>query len=142
MEILYQKINKGKRFAGYASVFNVTDKCNDRILPGAFSKSILLNNNLKLLWEHNPLHIIGEVKVKEDKRGLYVNGTIDMDFVYAFNAYNAIKNMDINHMSIGYKTLDCYKRGRIRYIKKVELCEISLVSRPANVSAKIYRLEH
>ena len=45
-------------FSGYASVFNIVDKQNDLILPGAFKKN-LSKNKIKLLWQHNPGEPIG-----------------------------------------------------------------------------------
>ena len=126
-------------FSGYASVFNVKDSYNDCILPKAFSKSLFYSNKLEVLWEHDPKKVIGIAKVIEDKHGLYVEGNIFLDAPYAKNAYNFINQNQLNHMSIGYKTNSYYKKNGVRYIKEIDLKEISLVINPANRGAKIYR---
>jgi phage head maturation protease len=44
-----KSIEENGVFSGYASVFNIVDKQNDLILPGAFKKK-LSKNKIKLLW--------------------------------------------------------------------------------------------
>jgi HK97 family phage prohead protease len=53
-----KSIEENGVFSGYASVFNIVDKQNDLILPGAFKKN-LSKNKIKLLWQHNPGEPIG-----------------------------------------------------------------------------------
>ncbi|NEV49217.1 hypothetical protein EUZ93_01680 [Wolbachia pipientis] len=57
-----KSIGENGVFSGYASVFNIVDKQNDLILPGAFKEN-LNRNKIKLLWQHNP----GEPIRKEKK---------------------------------------------------------------------------
>ena len=46
-------------FEGYASVFNVVDKVNDKIAPGAFRESLARHRDQghlpPLLWQHDHL---------------------------------------------------------------------------------------
>jgi HK97 family phage prohead protease len=71
----------------YAAVFNVIDEGNDRILPGAFKRTIhnakdrAVSRNKKylipMLWQHNPNEVIGGwYAMEEDAYGLLCKGDI------------------------------------------------------------------
>lgn len=67
-----KSIEENGVFSGYASVFNIVDKQNDLILPGAF-KSNLNKSQIKLLWQHNPSEPIGNITdICENDIGLYI----------------------------------------------------------------------
>ncbi|MCX3065366.1 HK97 family phage prohead protease [Wolbachia endosymbiont of Drosophila pseudotakahashii] len=55
-----KSIGENGVFSGYASVFNIIDKQNDLILPGAFKEN-LNRNKIKLLWQDNPDEPIGSI---------------------------------------------------------------------------------
>jgi len=68
-------------FEGYASVFNVTDKVNDRILPGAFKASLELFRKEgrlpPLLWQHDSKEPVGSLlEIYEDSHGLFIKGEL------------------------------------------------------------------
>lgn len=131
-------------FSGYASIFNVMDEQGDRVLPGAFVHS--LNNWQqaksfpKMLWQHDPSEPIGKwLKMEEDHRGLYVEGQIILDLQKGREAYALMKNGVIEGLSIGYHVIESQK-GHIpgeRFLSKVNLVEVSLVTFAANQAAKI-----
>lgn len=89
------------------------------------AKSLLYANKVNFLWEHDLKKIIGMAKAKEDRYGLYIEGTIFLNLPHAKNVYELIDLMKINHMSIGYRVNNYYRKMGLRYIKEVELCEIS-----------------
>ena len=127
-------------FSGYASIFNLQDKQRDIILKGAFKKTLAKNTRFYLLWEHDPRKIIGTVKANEDMRGLFVNGNIDLLSTHSILAYELLKNMSVNHMSIGYQVVNYYIKNNVRYIKELILHEVSIVQYPSNSGAKVYTL--
>ena len=127
-------------FSGYASVFNVVDKQNHIILPGAFSSAVKNFHKVKLLWQHNSAEPIGNItSMVENNIGLYITANLLLDLQKGKEAYLMIKNGIINALSIGYTVIDDYidVRTGIRILKKISLWEISLVTFPANTHSKI-----
>lgn len=138
---------------GYASTYDI-DSGNDRILKGAFIKTIqdrffnqkALNgkSKIKVLWQHNTEDLIGSIlDLKEDSNGLFCRIQLFKDpvFVSAEKAYRLAKYGEIDSFSIGYKPTswdyeeddsDC----RIRVIKELKLYEISVVTFPMNEKAE------
>ena len=123
-------------FQGYASVFNVVDYAGDVILPGAFSGRNY--KNIKLLWQHEYKTPIGMVDdMYEDEKGLFVDGRIFLALEKGREAHILIQNQVTDHLSIGYEAIDWYYKGNIRYITKLNLWEVSVVTFPANKLAEI-----
>ena len=123
-------------FQGYASVFNMVDYAGDVILPGAFSWRSC--KNIKLLWQHEHRTPIGMVdNMYEDEKGLFVDGRIFLALKKGREAHILIQNQVTDHLSIGYEAVDWYYKGNIRYITKLNLWEISVVTFPANKLAEI-----
>lgn len=135
-------------FSGYASVFNELDDQGDRVLKGAFQASLarwILKGQLpKMLWQHDPEQPIGIWhRIWEDQKGLYVEGQLLLDIQKGREAYALLKGGVLDSLSIGYQVVEAEK-GTIsgeRRLKKVNLFEISLVTFPANGSAKITRVK-
>lgn len=131
--------NEGQ-FSGYASLFQNTDSQGDRVLKGAFQKSLRENAPPKMLWQHDVKEPIGQWHlVKEDDRGLYVEGQLLLDLQKGREAYSLLKKGILDGLSIGcaIKEANYSKTDGTRELKAVELLEISLVTFPANEAAKI-----
>jgi len=131
-------------FAGYASVFGNMDSQKDIVLKGAFKSSIAAKSGIKLLWQHQPDEPIGVInKMAEDEYGLYMEGQLLLDVQKAREAYSLLKSGAINGLSIGYMPTDYstdYESG-VRFLKQVELWEVSLVTFPANPQAVVSSLK-
>lgn len=117
------------RFSGYASIFGVVDSYGDVVMPGAFKKTLKEQKHFPLLWSHNIMEPIGIVSGHEDKRGLAVNGELNLDVQRAREVRSLMKQESINGLSIGYQTLDESRDREIsaRQIKEAKLWEISPV---------------
>ncbi|MBM3617643.1 MAG: HK97 family phage prohead protease [Alphaproteobacteria bacterium] len=132
-------------FAGYASVFGVVDNQNDMMLEGAFAATLLDGkHNVKLLWQHNMDEPIGVFTLlREDARGLYVEGRLLLEVQRAKEAHALLKAGAIAGLSIGYVPV----RYRIdpltgvRLLEEVALYEISLVTFPANAEANVHAVK-
>jgi HK97 family phage prohead protease len=123
-------------FQGYASTFHVLDYAGDVILPCAFSWKTY--KDTKLLWQHDYKAPIGIIDtIYEDASGLYVEGRIFLELTQGKEAYILIQNGVTNHLSIGYEVLDFYMEDGVRYITKINLWEVSVVTFPANKFAGI-----
>lgn len=131
---------KDGKIKGYASTYDV-DHANDRIMPGAFKKS-LSQWEQKARWpllylEHDPEDPIGFFhEVTEDTKGLFVLGKLLLELESAKKAQKAIMRGKTG-LSIGFYVFKSHKQRGIRYISELGLKEISLVSDPCNPQAQI-----
>ena len=126
-------------FSGYGSVFGVIDSYKEVVAPGAFSES-LSQRTPALLWQHRSGEPIGVYSaLREDQTGLYVEGKLALKTARGAEAYELLKMGAISGLSIGFMTReDSYDRVTdVRTLKKVDLWEVSLVTFPANESARI-----
>lgn len=133
---------EGGEFEGYGSVFNEIDSYGDQIVPGAFTNSLADHKSRgtlpAMLWQHDPYRPIGAyTEMKEDSRGLWVKGKLALDTQFGREAHSLLKMGALNGMSIGYRTREADKDNGIRTMREVELWEVSLVTFPANKSARV-----
>ncbi|WCR58391.1 HK97 family phage prohead protease [Wolbachia endosymbiont of Ctenocephalides felis wCfeJ] len=138
-----KNIGENGVFSGYASVFNIVDKQNDLISPGAFKES-LNKDKIKLLWQHNPSEPIGDIiELYENDIGLYITARLLLGIQKAEEAYLMLKTGVINGLSIGYMPIkyDIDHESGARVLKQVELWEISLVTFPANLAAQVVNVK-
>ena len=128
-------------FAGYASVFHIVDSQRDVIEPGAFVASLKMRKTpLQLLWQHQWESPIGMVEsIFEDGNGLYMKGKLLMEVAQAREAHALLKAGVIRGLSIGYsvKRAERDLQTGVRYLKQVDLWEISIVTQPANEAAQV-----
>lgn len=129
-------------FAGYASLFNITDSQNDCIERGAFTGSLSskTKGDIKLLWQHRMDEPIGHItNLFEDERGLYLEAQLLLSVKRAQEAYDLIKSGVLKGLSIGYRPtdVDYHAKSGVRRIKQLDLYEVSLVTFPANEAANI-----
>lgn len=127
---------------GYGAIFNNVDEYGDRIVPGAFGKSLLratANGSLPLmLWNHKSDEPIGVwSEMVEDKKGLKVKGQLVMDVPRAAQTYALLKAGAMRGLSIGYRTISDSHDGNVRLLKEIDLWEVSPVTFPANAKATI-----
>jgi len=127
---------------GYASVYGVVDRQNERTMPGAFAKAVAGPRKIKLLWQHKFDRPIGKVtKLWEDERGLRFRGKLNLKTDWGRNAYEALLAGDLDSNSIGYNEI----KGKnainvddgVKDLYELELHEISVVSFPSNEAATV-----
>jgi HK97 family phage prohead protease len=120
---------------GYANT-STKDRVGDVVLPSAFEKTLktYLSNPVMLL-NHDWNDVIGRcISAEITDKGLFIRARIsdtrmDIKTLIAEKCYST--------MSIGYNELDAdYDEStKTKYIKELELLEISVVSVPANTEA-------
>lgn len=136
------RINTKGRFQGYASLFGVMDLGRDIVLPGAFRDSLERRGALgiKQLWQHDPSQPIGIwVEIREDKKGLFVKGKLNLAIPRAQHLHSLISHGALDGLSIGYRT-EIDRRDPAtgaRWLEKIDLWEISLVTFPLLPQARI-----
>lgn len=134
--------------AGYASTFGNVDQGGDKVIRGAFKEALekakAQDRLIPMLWQHNQDEPIGVWdEIVEDRKGLRVKGRLLVDFdPLAQRAYGHVKAGSIGGMSIGYRpepggiTEDPKVRG-VYQLTKLDLREVSLVTMPMNIQARI-----
>lgn len=136
-----ENVDKDERIiSGYASTWDV-DQGNDKILRGAFSKTLSTNaDRVKVLWQHQSDTPIGKPRVmREDDRGLYVESFIARTSK-GDEALELAKEGIIDSMSIGFTLraddVEQDEEG-VRMIRSLNLMEYSLVTWAMNEAAVI-----
>jgi HK97 family phage prohead protease len=141
-----KQIAEDGEFDGYASVFGERDSGNDVMMPGAFMESLARYpaERVKLLWQHRPDEPLGRfLEMREDARGLYCRGRLNLKIGRAAEAHELMKDGAVDGLSIGYRTEkeDVDRALGVRRLVKVELREVSLVTFPMNESARVTRVK-
>lgn len=136
--------NNAGKFSGYGAVFNNTDLGNDIILPGAFKEVRKTSDGkVRIALNHNLQTLVGKASFRQDDRGLYLDGEINMDVSYAKDAYHLMKDGTLDGMSVGFNILqggsDFQEQDDelVRVISKAELWEVSIVPFGMNPEALI-----
>lgn len=135
-------------FKGYASVFNTEDAHGDVVCKGAFLRTLLHWRQKgvgvwpKMLWQHAQDQVIGVwTDMREDDKGLYVEGKLLLEVEKAREAYALLREKAVDGLSIGF----CPKRSAagvfndrtVNFLREVDLMEVSLVTFAANEEARI-----
>lgn len=106
-------------FEALVSVFGNTDSVGDRVMPGAFAKSLAewqeRGKPIPVIWTHshsNAFDYIGEVLEAEERRGegLWIKGRLDIDpdleNANARQVYRLLKGGRIDNWSFAYDVQD------------------------------------
>lgn len=134
--------------AGYGNVFLLQDLHGDVVERGVFKESLSKNQSSiimpKMLYEHNEKHCCGVwIDANEDDYGLKMKGVV---FKSEKEIIQNILNGKVSGLSIGFYLLESHMKNDVRYITKLKLKEVSLVSRPANQYSRFvprdHRVEH
>lgn len=118
-------------FSGHLAVFNNVDDGGDKILPGAFDKTLAERGSrpLPILWMHDRLDPLGVfTNLQPDSKGLFVEGQLNMDVQSAREKHALAKQGAIDGMSIGYRVEDggAHMEGKVRALTELYLGEGSL----------------
>lgn len=138
-------LKEGGEFEGYGSTFGgKPDSYGDIVAPGAFTDSLAAHRAAgtmpKMFWQHDSREPIGKwLEASEDSKGLLLKGKLNMGVQRAREAYELLKEGDIDGLSIGYriKEYSVDTETNVWTLEKVDLREVSVVSIGANESATI-----
>lgn len=142
----------GRRYIeGYFSVFNqpyeVFPGWIEEIAPGAFSRTLRENKDVKVLWNHNSDIVLGSTinrtaALREDNVGLFGSNEINEDDQEAKNGYARVARGDVRGCSFGFEIKTMEERwddeGNYRTrITDVDLYEVSPCTFPAYAQTSI-----
>jgi HK97 family phage prohead protease len=129
----------GMRFTGYAAVFNSDSEplpFIERIMPGAFKRSLKARNEVKLFKNHNMDEVLASTRSKtlrlsEDSKGLLAEATLP-DTTAGRDLAVLMKRGDVHAMSFGFSVPSKGDRwsddGMTRELKEIRLHEVSIVT--------------
>lgn len=125
------------KFSGLLASFNTVDLGGDKIMPGAFTKTLAGGRTFPLLWQHDPAQPIGSFKATETSAGLQIDGELILTIQTAANARELLRRGVIKGLSIGYDTLKSDFVGDVRELTEIRLHEGSIVTFPMNPAATV-----
>ncbi len=136
-------------FEGYGSTFGgKADSGGDVVMRGAFFESLVKGgrngSGVAMLWQHDHKQPLGVWDfLQENDKGLKVAGRLALGTQIGDYAYIVMKMKALQGLSIGYDTIESEPgKGDVRrYLKKVELWEISPVTFAMNTRASITRVK-
>lgn len=137
-EIKTDEARKGF-FFGYASVFGGVDSYGDTIFAGAYKDTLSQRQRpVQMRWNHYG-DVIGKwIDIREDEKGLYVEGELTPGHSKAQDVYASLKHGAISGLSIGYRPIKSEENETGgRDLHEIELVEISVVESPADMAAQI-----
>jgi HK97 family phage prohead protease len=133
--------------AGLGAAFNNVDQGGDVCVKGCFARSLeqyKTRGELPAMrWEHKWTEPVGDwFKAVEIDAGLDVEGKLWVDGKLppteaTVSAYRVANSTGPKGMSIGYRAVAWDIQNNVRYLREVELYEISIVSFPMNTDAVI-----
>jgi len=128
-----------RKFSGYANTFDHQDRAGDITQRGAFIKSIAKHaeagTKVKMLAHHDTTRPIGVwTAMREDEKGLFVEGRLTKGVRDSDEAYALLKDGALDAMSIGYRVVreEYDRKSGANLLHEIDLHEISLVAIPAN----------
>lgn len=132
---------------GYIATWDV-DRGSDRFVPGAFADSLNDMRERKrdgrFLFMHLGPKIIGKFPIetmKEDERGLFAEGHVNLDVQQAREAYSLAKQGALTDFSVGYSVDRSHNENGITVITRATFWEGSLVDEPMNPEAQVTEIK-
>lgn len=124
----------GRRLEGYAATFDnetVFQGVREVIKPGAFRSSLIPENDILALLDHDPGKLLARtrsntLRLSEDTRGLHFD--IDLPSTnLGRDTLEMAQRSDLGGMSFGFFAVDDPYIEDVRELRKVNLFEISIV---------------
>lgn len=132
-------------FEALVSVFNNVDLGGDRVLPGAFTKSLeqwsSSGDPIPVIWNHqwdNPLAHIGKVgTATETDEGLLVKGKLDLDNSFAAQVHRLLSERRVKELSFGYNVVDGEQKDGAFNLKELDLIEVGPTLKGMNPATQL-----
>ncbi|USD32045.1 MULTISPECIES: HK97 family phage prohead protease [Vibrio] len=144
LEFEVKSISETGAIEGYLNTFNELDAANDITMPGAFKNSLARigreGRKLPMLLHHKQDVPIGVwEELREDSKGLWGRGQVNLNVQAGREAYELAKQGALTGISIGYFEIDVKPNARTgaNHLNEADLREASLVTFPANDSSRV-----
>jgi HK97 family phage prohead protease len=138
-----KSISDAGEIIGRPSTYGNVDRQGDVVERGAFTKTLAdTGGRVPLLWQHRQDEPIGTAILTDEFSGLGMRANLDLDVEIGRRAHSALKKGIVSGLSIGYDIVRAATKGGVRYIREIDLFEVSVVTIPANAEAKITGVKH
>jgi len=137
-------MNARLKIAGYASLFDEVDMAGDVVRPGAFAASLIQRgaSGVRMLYQHEASEPVGVwTSLREDERGLYVEGEISASGARGDMALSLVSAGAVDGLSIGYRPVRARPLGTGRELLELDLWEVSIVTFPMLTGARLRVIE-
>lgn len=119
-------------FEAIVAVFNNVDRINDKIIPGAFLRSLAAwkakGRPIPVIfaheWDNLDAHIGQVLEAKEVEEGLYVKGQLEMDEPFAKRVWKKMQQGVLAEFSFAYDTVKEAIVDGVRELREVDLLEV------------------
>jgi len=134
-------------FEALVSVFGNVDYGGDRVMKGAFGKSLARwqekGDPIPVIWNHmweNPEAHIGAVAAAdavETADGLLVKGRLDLDNPFAKQVYRLLSERRVKEFSFGYNVLDAERKNDALELLELDLFEVGPTLKGMNPATEL-----
>lgn len=140
-------------FEALVSVFNNVDAVDDRVLPGAFAKSLerwqSAGDPIPIVYSHahrDPNALLGGViDAKETDAGLWVRGQLDLEVPTAAAVHRHMKARRLRKFSFAYDVLDSRPAkddSGVTELVELDVIEVGPTIIPANPATDLLGVKH
>ena len=140
------------QFRALVSVFGNVDAYGDKVMPGAFSKTLTdwgeLGDPIPIYWSHqmaDPDMNIGYVlSAEETEHGLEVLGQLDVaeGSPKAIQAHRLMKGRRVSQFSFAYDVLDQEEVDGVNELRELKLYEVGPTPIGANDQTELLAVKH
>ena len=132
---------------GYASLFGEIDQARDMVMRGAFANTLASRGirRIPMLFQHDLSEPVGIwLELREDFRGLFARGRLIPEVARGRELISLLRAGAIDGLSIGFRASKARidPKTRIRRLHAVDLWEISIVTFPLLVGARVRAVKH
>jgi uncharacterized protein len=132
---------------GYASLFGEVDQARDMMMRGAFADTLAARGirRVPMLFQHDPSEPVGIwLDLREDHRGLLARGRLIPEVARGGELLSLLRAGAIDGLSIGFRTAKARidPKTRVRRLYAVDLWEISIVTFPMLMGARVRAVKH
>ncbi len=136
----FKSIDDAGHIEGLAAAFGNVDRGGDKIIPGAFAKSLTerAGRPVTMLLHHDPHRPAGVwTELRETPEGLYGKGRFTLASRDGAEGHALAKDGALSGLSIGYEVGRKAHNADVRELHEVKLHEVSLVAFPMNERTQV-----
>jgi uncharacterized protein len=130
-------------FTAYVSIFNSVDLVGDRVVPGAFTKSLerwrASGDPLPIAFQHDwsrpDIGIV--IDAREDERGLWIKGKLDVDEPFPRQIFKRLRRRSLREFSYSYDIIEARPKDGINELLELELHEVGPVWKGAHPETQL-----
>lgn len=119
-------------FEAVVSVFGNIDYAGDRVVKGAFAKSLTTwassGDPIPVVWSHQwqdpEMHIGGVIEAEERDEGLWVKAELDIEDPVAAKVWRLLKSRRVREFSFAYDVLDEKRQNGANELLELDVIEV------------------